>query len=148
MANHLNYHEFKPFKNNINPYPSLSRSRLIHRKSFYRSLLASSSFSSCPRPAASRGHNQKNKACETGYLDTSTCRGRRNRKSIITIPVLHADPTHYVENTINCIPDSPPAHNLRAPNPQGRQLFQHFHHKEPLTKGQRRSCEYKHKQAR
>jgi hypothetical protein len=59
-------------------------------------------------------------------INTSTCRGRRNRKSIITIRVLHADPTRYVESTISRILDSPPAHNLRAPNPQGRQLFQHF----------------------
>lgn len=46
------------------------------------------------------------------------------------------------------IPNSPPALNLRAPDPQARQLFQQFHPEESLTGGQRRSCEYKHRQAR
>jgi hypothetical protein len=144
ILNILSGDEFKPFENNINPALS-DPVRSTANPSF---AFLSSSLSSCRRPAASRGHHQKNKACETGYLNTSTCRGRRNRKSIITIPVLHADQTRYVESTINCIPDSPPAHNLRAPNAQARQLFQHFHPKEPLTGGQRRLCEYKHRQAR
>jgi hypothetical protein len=55
---------------------------------------------------------------------------------------------HQRPNLMPSSPNPPPALKLRAPDPQARQLFQHFHPEESLTRGQRRSCEYNHRQAR
>ncbi|KAJ5138851.1 uncharacterized protein N7515_003699, partial [Penicillium bovifimosum] len=41
------------------------------------------------------------------------------------------------------IPNLPPSLNLRAPDLQACQLLRQFNPRESLTRGQRRSCEYK-----
>ena len=73
---------FEPFKNYINPCLS-SLISLIHHE--FASILPSqparlsSLLSSCPKLATFRGHHQKSKVFQTGYLSTSTYHGKINR---------------------------------------------------------------------
>src|SRR3954468_7476449 len=85
-------------------------------------------------PESLRGkHNQLLKGIYRRRSISARCR-RKNAQAVGRQRLAH----------IPGIPNSPPALNLRAPDPQARQLLRQFNPEESLTRGQRRSCEYKH----